>query len=169
MGSTQSYTAKQNLVRLSEATADSRATPYTNRVNLSRLTGVNADAFVRNATLLGRLGGDAAVSALVRYFYGKALQNPQTSRLFDAPDAISMENRIQKQIAYLKVVLGGFDDGVVDIAAANTYLSTLGISSTQFDAVVEAIAATLRSQNVQPEVIGEVVAFCDGMRGRIVR
>ena len=169
MGSIQSYTAKQNLVRLSEATAESKASPYTNRVNLSRLSGVNANAFVRNATLLGRLGGDAMVESFVRYFYGKVLQDPRTNRLFDAPDAISMENRIQKQIAYLKVVLGGFDDGVVDIAAANTYLTTLGISSAQFDAVVEAIAATLRSQNVQPEVIGEVEAFCDGMRGRIIR
>ena len=169
MGSTQSYTAKQNLVRLSEATAESKASPYTNRVNLSRLSGVNADAFVRNATLLGRLGGDGAVESLVRYFYGKALQDPRTNRLFDAPDAISMENRIQRQIAYLKVALGGADNGVVDVSGANSYLSTLGVTSVQFDAVVEAILATLRSQNVQPEVMGEVVAFCDGMRGKIVR
>lgn len=169
MGSAQSYTAKQNLVRLSEATGESKASPYTNRVNLSRLSGVNADAFVRNATLLGRLGGDAAVESLLRYFYGKALQDPRINRLFDSPDAISMENRIQKQLAYLKVVLGGMDSGVVDVAEVNAYLATMGVSSTQFDAVVEAVAATLRSQNVQPEVMGEVVALSDGMRAKFVR
>ncbi len=163
------YTGKQNLIRHSQAASDSKATTYTNRVNVSRLSGINADAFVRNASLLARLGGEMVLESYVRYFYGKALQSPVTNRLFDAPDAISMENRIQKQISYLKAALGGMDDGKIDMAASNAYLSGLGVSNEQFNGVVDAITATLRSQNVQPEVIEEVVLFCDRMRGNIVR
>lgn len=163
------YTDKQNLIRHSQASSDSKATTYTNRVNVSRLSGVNSEAFVRNASLLARLGGEAELESYVRYFYGKALQSPLTNRLFDAPDAISMENRIQMQISFLKAVLGGMDDGKIDVDASNTYLSTLGVSDEQFGAVVEAITATLRSQNVQPEVIEEVVNFTNRMRGNIVR
>lgn len=190
MGSAHSYTAKQNLARLSQATSDSKAsaytdkqnlsrhsqassdskaTIYTNRVNSSRLSGVNTDAFVRNASLLARLGGEAELESYVRYFYGKVLQSPLTNRLFDAPDAISMENRIQMQISYLKAVLGGMDDGKVDAGASNDYLATLGVSNEQFSGVVDAITATLRSQNVQPEVIEEVVNFANRMRGNVVR
>ncbi len=161
------YTSRVNVSRLSTASADSKPSPYTSRVNLSRLSGVNAEAFVRNASLLSRLGGEAVLSSMVRFFYGKALHNPLTNKLFDAPDAATLENQIRQQIAFLKVALGGAGDA--DVPATYAYLSTIGISHAQFDAVVESIMATLRGQNVPPTVITEVEAFCNDVRGSILR
>lgn len=162
MGSAHSYTTKENLVRLSRASGQSKESPYTNRVNVSRLIGVNTEAFVRNASLLSRLGGETVLSSMVRFFYGKALHDPRINKLFDSPDAVTMESQIQQQIAFLKVALSGD-------AATYADLTAMGISNTQFDAVVESIMATLRGQNVPPTVMTEMEAFCDGIRGSFVR
>jgi len=167
MASTHAYTTKANLSRLSRATTASKPNSYTSRVNVSRLTSVNAEAFVRNASLLSRLGGEEALSSTVRYFYGKAFNDPRIVKLFDAADAATLEAQIQKQISFVKVALGG--GGTIDVRTTYAYLATLGITGVQFDAVVEGISATLRSQNVPPTVLDEVVAFCESLRASIVR
>lgn len=167
MGSAHIYTTKANLSRLSQVVADSKPSQYTSRVNVSRLSGVKTDAFVRNASLLSRLGGEGELSSMVRFFYGKALHNPLIAKLFDAPDAATIENEIQQKITFLKMVLGG--GGQIDVGATYAYLASIGISSVQFDAVVESIMATLRGQNVPPTVMSEVEAFCEGVRKIIVR
>lgn len=167
MESAHSNSTKENLSRLSRVGAESKPNLYTNRVNVSRLSGVNTEAFVRNATLLSRLGGEAELSSMVRFFYGKALHEPLIMKLFDAPDAATMEHQIQQQIAFLNTALGG--GGTVDVGATYAYLATIGVSNERFDAVVESIMATLRSQNVPPTVMSEVQSFCDAARERIVR
>ena len=145
----------------------SQPSSYTNRVNVSRLSGVNAEAFVRNASLLSRLGGESVVSLMIRYFYGKAFSDARIVKLFDAPDAATLESRIQQQIVFVTAVLGG--GGAVDARATYAGLMALGITNDQFDAVVDGISATLRSQNVPPTVMSEVEAFCEGLRASIVR
>lgn len=167
MGSAHSYTTKANLSRLSLASTESKSTAYTSRVNVSRLSGVNTDAFVRNASLLSRLGGEAALSSMVRFFYGKALHDGRTNRLFDAPDAATMENRIQQQIEFLRRALGGTH--AAEVQATYAHLATMGISNDQFSAMVESIMATLQSQNVPPTVMSEVEAFCSNVRAAVVR
>lgn len=164
---TNAHSKKENLSRLSRASSPLKESVYTSRVNVSRLSGVNADAFVRNASLFSRLGGEAELASMVRFFYGKALHNPLTNKLFDAPDAATLEGHIQHQIAFLKAALGG--GGPVDVAATYEHLASLGISNDQFDAVIESIMATLRSLNVPPTVMSEVESFCDEMRMIIVR
>jgi truncated hemoglobin YjbI len=149
---------------LSGAAGQSTETPYTNRVNVSRLSGVNTEAFVRNASLLSRLGGDAELSSMVRFFYGKALHNPLTNKLFDAPDAVALENQIQQQIAFLKNALGG-----ADVPSTYAGLAELGLTHDQFNAVVESVVATLRSQNIPPTVISEAEAYCEVVRASVVR
>ena len=189
MGSSQSYTAKQNQSRLSAATSDSKAstysnklnssrlsiaaseskaTTYTNRVNSSRLSGINAEAFVRNASLLSRLGGEAALNSFLRIFYGKALHNPLISRLFDSPDAVTQESRILAQLKFMHAVLGGVNDGSVDVQASYAYLATLGITNEKYDAFVDAVIATLQGQNVPPTVIDEVQELCQTVRKNFV-
>jgi len=158
------YAGRVNASRLSGAAGQSTETPYTNRVNVSRLSGVNADAFVRNASLLSRLGGESELSAMVRFFYGKALHNPLTNKLFDAPDAVTLEGQLQQQIAFLKSALSG-----ADVSSTYAGLASLGLSHAQFDAVVESVVATLRSQNVPPTVIDEVGAYCEAVRASVVR
>lgn len=167
MGSAHSYTARENLSRLSRANVESKPSAYTSRVNVSRLNAVNTEAFVRNASLLSRLGGEAVLSSMVRFFYGKALHDPCITKLFDAPDAATMEQRIQQQIAFLKDALGG--GGIIDVGATYAGLANVGVSNEQFHAVVENILATMRSQNVPPPVMNEVEAYCEIIHGSIVR
>jgi truncated hemoglobin YjbI len=162
------YTNKLNSSRLSAAASDSKATTYTNRVNSSRLGGINADAFVRNASLLSRLGGEEALNTLLRIFYGKALHDPRISRLFDTPDAVTQENRIVSQLAFMKAVLGGVNDGSVDVEQGYAHAATMGMTDEKYAAFVEAVTATLRGQNVPPTVIGEVEEFCATVRKHIV-
>ncbi len=168
MASAHSYTTKQNLSRLSIATSESKATVYTNRVNSSRLSGVNTDAFVKNASLLSRLGGESALNTLLRIFYGKALHDMRISRLFDSPDAVTQEARIQNQLAFLKAAIGGINDGSIDVKATYASISAMGIDDAKFDAFVEAVSATLRGQNLPPTVIAEVEEFCNGIRKQVV-
>jgi truncated hemoglobin YjbI len=162
------YSNRVNSSRLSSGQSDSQASVYTNRVNSSRLSGVNTDAFIRNASMMSRLGGEEELNSLLRIFYGKALHDPRISKLFDSPDAVTQEAQIQKQLAFLKAAVGGVNDGAVDLKAAYAHVASLGITSEQFDAFVAAVTATLRGQNVPPTVIGEVEDFCNGMRDNVV-
>ena len=167
MDSSHSHTAKANLSRLSIAKSESKPNAYTGRVNASRLSTVNAGAFVRNASILSRLGGEAVLSSMVRYFYGKALGDVRITRLFDAPDAATIERQIQQQITFLSLALGGSGDA--EVQATYAALADKGITAEQFGGVVECVMATLRSQNVPPTVIDEIEAFCASIRPSIVR
>ncbi len=167
MEGAHSHTTKANLSRLSLAKSESKPNAYTGRVNASRLSGVNTGAFVRNASILSRLGGESVLSSLVRFFYGKALHDVRISRLFDAPDAATIESFIQQQISFLNLALSG--SGTVEVQATYANLASIGISNEQFGAVVESITATLRGQNVPPTVIDEVEAYCESVRASVVR
>lgn len=164
-----SYESRNNVSRLSVATSESKASPYSGRVNVSRLSGVNVQAFVLNGSLYSRLGGDGVVPGLLRIFYGKALGDSRISRLFDSADNADQESRIRAQQVFLKAALGGGNPENIDVQSVYDSLAARGISAAQFDAVVEAIAATLRGQNVPPPLMDEVSEFCAEVRKRVVR
>lgn len=164
-----SYESRNNVSRLSVATSESKASSYSNRVNVSRLSGVNVQAFVPNASLYSRLGGDSVVPGLLRIFYGKALGDARISRLFDSVDSADQESHIQAQQVFLKAALGGGNPQNIDVQSVYDGLATRGIGAEQFDAVVEAIGATLRGQNVPPPLMDEVAEFCAKVRASVVR
>ncbi|MEZ0246542.1 MAG: group 1 truncated hemoglobin [Methylophilaceae bacterium] len=161
---TSSYSDRANASRLSLATAGSTASPYSGRVNVSRLGAVNANAFVRNASLFSRIGGETVVSSIVRGFYGKALIDSRIKKYFDFDTAAEMEAQIKLQIAFIAAALGGPDFDGMDMRKARAHLATLGLSTTQFDAVTENLGAVLRGQNMPHPLIEELEKFCDGVR-----
>jgi len=186
MGKSDTYASKANQSRLSGGGAQSSAyasksnlsrqgapagksTPYTSRVNVSRLSGINADAFVRNASLLSRMGGETVLENLVRIFYGKALHDDRVADLFDAPDSITMEKQVQDKIAFLKVELGGYNDGSVDVREAYRKLAALNITDEQYDTVLAGIFVTMQGQYMPPPIITEVEEHAEVMRKLVVR
>lgn len=168
MEKVSSYAAKNNLSRLSTAASDSKGSVYTGRINSARLTGVNADAFVRNATLFSRLGGEAEIASIVRTFYGKALVDERIRRYFDFDDAATMEQQIRKQIALVSAALGGPVYEGMDMKAVRAFLKTLGLANAQFDALEQYLASILRGQNMPPPLIDEMLAFCKEMRADVL-
>lgn len=161
------YGSHTNARRLSSAAAGGgQGSVYGNLINAQRLVSINAHAFVNNASLHSRIGGDEMVTSLVRYFYGKALRDKRIRNFFDFDDVKDMEMRVKSQIAFLKAALGGHKNSEVDSGIA--YMASLGLSDASFDAVIENLVVTLREQNVPHQLIDEMVVFCDSMREKVL-
>jgi truncated hemoglobin YjbI len=163
-----SYSNRANASRLSQATPDSKSSAYTNRINASRLTGIRSDGFVPNASLFSRIGGAPVVATIVRGFYAKALRDERVRKFFDFDDASALEQRIAKQVDFVSAALGGPTYEGMDMHKTRKYLATLGLSSDQFDAVAEGLFAILRSQNTPPPLMDEVEAFFEDMRKEVL-
>lgn len=165
---TSSYSDRANASRLSLASGASTASPYSGRVNTSRLSSIKTDAFVRNASLFSRIGGEDAVSSIVRGFYGKALVDYRIRKYFDFDTAAEMEAQIKMQIAFLSAALGGPTYEGMDMRKARNHLATLGLGKEHFDAVSEHLGAVLRGQNTPHPLIEELEKFCEGVRGDVL-
>jgi truncated hemoglobin YjbI len=163
-----SYSARANASRLSLASGTSTATPYSGRVNSSRLSNVNTEAFVRNASLFSRIGGEKAVSSIIRGFYGKALVDPRISRYFDFDTASEMEEQINIQIGFISAALGGPAFEGMDMRKARAHLATLGLQAAQFDAVAAGLGAVLRGQNMPHPLIEEMEKFVESVRADVL-
>jgi len=145
-----------------------QAGAYSTKVNSLRLTSVNPNAFMANASLFSRIGADAAVSSVLRAFYGKALRDERVRKYFDLPTAEEMESQIQKQLDFLKVALGGPNPGRMDMRAEYAKLAALGVNHDHFDAVAEYAVSILRGQNTPEPLIDEVVEFCEATRRNVL-
>jgi truncated hemoglobin YjbI len=165
---TSSYSDRANASRLSQATADSKATTYTNRINSSRLTGIRSEGFVPNASLFSRIGGADEVATLVRSFYAKALRDERVRKFFDFDDAGALEQKIAKQVAFVSAALGGPTYDGMDMHKARKYLATLELTADQFDAVAEGLFAILRGQNTPPPLMDEMETFFEDMRKEVL-
>lgn len=165
---TSTYSDRANASRLSLASGGSTATPYSGRVNTSRLTSIKTDAFVRNASLFSRVGGESEVSSIVRAFYGKALVDPRIKKYFDFDTAAEMEAQIKAQVAFLSAALGGPAFEGMDMRQARTHLGTLGLNASHFDAVSQHLGAVLRGQNMPHPLIEELEKFCEGVRADVL-
>lgn len=168
MEKVSSYAAKNNLSRLSTATSASKGSVYTGRINSARLTSVNADAFVRNATLFSRMGGENEVASIVRAFYGKALVDERIRKFFDFDDAKEMEAQILKQVAFVSALLGGPIYEGMDATATRNYLKSLGLTRTHFEALSQHLTAIMRGHNMPPPLIDEVLEFSATLKTEMV-
>lgn len=161
------YGSHTNARRLSSAQGvGNQGSVYGSLINAQRLVSINAHAFVNNASLHSRIGGDEMVVSLVRYFYGKALRDKRIRSFFDFDDVKDMEKRVQSQISFLKAALGGHKSN--EVSNGISHMTSLGLSDEHFDAVIENLIVTLREQNVPHQLIDEMVAFCDSVRKEVL-
>lgn len=140
---------------------------YGSLVNARKLAPVNPGAFVGNASLFARLGGEAALADLVRTFYEKAANNNQLKKFFDLPEGDARDEQLQQHIAILTAAFGGPNTGV-DVRITSR-LVALGVSGVHFDAVAEVLASVAQEKNIDASVAGEVLAFNEKVRKNVMR
>ncbi|HWU86259.1 MAG TPA: group 1 truncated hemoglobin [Kofleriaceae bacterium] len=118
------------------------------------------------ATVYDLIGGAAAMEAAVDAFYRRVLSDDRIAQFFDGVD---MERQAAKQKAFLTMVLGGPSAYTgKDMRAAHAHLVARGLSGAHFDAVVEHLGATLAELGVPAELIGQVAATAESVRGDVL-
>lgn len=119
------------------------------------------------STLYEKLGGEAAVDAAVDLFYDKVLADGRINRFFINTD---MTRQRDHQKMFLSYAFGGMPhyDGKGMREAHAPLVAKLGLTDSHFDAVVENLAASLRELGVTDELIGEVAAVAESIRGDVL-
>ncbi|MFT5285351.1 MAG: methyl-accepting chemotaxis protein [Planctomycetota bacterium] len=100
-----------------------------------------------------RVGGADAIQALVDVFYKSVLANEELSPFFSNTVLDWLKN---SQIQFIAMALGGpehYSGGTMEQVHAH-----MGITQHHFDLVANCLVESLRTLNVQPEIIAEIVA-----------
>jgi hemoglobin len=117
----------------------------------------------RENSLYHKLGGQAALSAVVDAFYVKVLADARIKHHFDD---INMEKQIRRQKAFLSAAFGG------PIAWAGKDMRKahidLKLTEADFNAVAENLVSTLKDFKVQQELIDQVVAIASSVKDDVL-
>lgn len=119
------------------------------------------------STLLERIGGEAAVKAVVDSFYDKVFSDPILLPFFAKTD-------FAKQRARQSKFMIQFIDGNAPAAhdymrnAHRKYVADMGLNSMHFDIVVTHLVKTMNEFKVPPELIGEVGAALETLRADVL-
>jgi len=118
------------------------------------------------STLYNQIGGAAAVNVAVDIFYQKVLDDPRIAHFFNDIDMLQQK---RKQKSFLSFVFGGpATYNGKDMRQAHARLVSKGLVGEHFDAVAEHLEATLEELNVADELIDEVMAVADSVRGDVL-
>ena len=113
--------------------------------------------------LFERLGGEAAVAAVVDDFYARVLADPRLRPAFAGVDLAALRRR---QAGFLGAALGG-PDGYNGRTLREAHAGR-GISAGQFNAVAGHLADALAAAGVPPEVVEAVVARVAPLASEVV-
>lgn len=109
------------------------------------------------------IGGAPSVSAAVDKFYGKVLDDPQLEHFFDGVD---MDRLKSHQRAFIAAAIGGPElYRGRDMAAAH---ANLGITDSDFNAVVGHLVSTLEELGVPDDIIGDIGGTLVPLQSQIV-
>lgn len=118
------------------------------------------------STLFEKLGGEGAVNAAVDIFYRKVLLDDRINSFFTDVD---MDEQIKKQKAFLTFAFGGPNHySGLNMKEAHTRLVKKGMNDTHVDVVIELLGGTLKELGVASELIGEVAAVAESVRGQVL-
>lgn len=117
----------------------------------------------REKSLYHRLGGKAALDAVVEAFYVKVLADARIKHHFDD---INMDTQRRKQKAFLAAAFGGPTPWTgKDMRRAH---ADLKLTEADFTAVAENLVATLKDFQVKQELIDEVVAIALSVKDAVL-
>jgi len=120
----------------------------------------------RHGSLYTRLGGEPAVDAAVDIFYRKVLSDERINHFFEGLD---MEKQAAKQKAFLTFAFGGPNNYTgADMRTAHARLVEAGLDDSHFDAVMEALGATMQELNVPANLIAEAAAIAESTRNDVL-
>ncbi|EQC45066.1 cyanoglobin [Bacteriovorax sp. BSW11_IV] len=118
------------------------------------------------STLFEQLGGEGAVDAAVDIFYRKVLQDDRIKDFFTDVD---MDEQINKQKAFLTFAFGGPNKySGLNMKDAHARLVDKGMNDSHVDVVIELLGGTLKELGVGDNLIGEVAAIAESVRGQVL-
>lgn len=113
-----------------------------------------------------QIGGEQAVDAAVDIFYRKVLADDRISSFFDDVD---MDEQIAKQKSFLTYAFGGpVNYSGQNMRDGHKHLVARGLNDSHVDAVIELLAGTLVELNVPKELIMQVGAIAESVRGQVL-
>jgi hemoglobin len=117
-------------------------------------------------SLYEQIGGQPAVEAAVDIFYRKVLTDDRISRFFEGVD---MDKQRAKQKAFLTMAFGGPNNYTgLDMRKGHAHLVKMGLDDSHVDAVIENLGGTLKELGVKDELIGQVAAIAESVRGDVL-
>lgn len=118
------------------------------------------------SSLYEQIGGEPAVDAAVDIFYRKVLADDRISNFFDDVD---MDEQITKQKSFLTYAFGGpVNYSGQNMRDGHKHLVAKGLNDSHVDAVIELLAGTLVELNVPKELIMQVGAIAESVRGQVL-
>lgn len=118
------------------------------------------------SSIYEQIGGEKAVDAAVDIFYRKVLADERISRFFDDVD---MDEQIAKQKSFLTYAFGGpVTYTGQNMRDGHKHLVERGLNDSHVDAVIELLAGTLAELNVPKELIAQVGAIAESVRGQVL-
>ncbi len=117
-------------------------------------------------SLFARIGGEGAVDAAVDIFYRKVLADDRVNKFFEGVD---MEKQAAKQKAFLTMAFGGPNNYTgEDMRKGHAHLVAQGLDDSHVDVIIELLGETLKELGVADELIGEVAAIAESVRGDVL-
>jgi hemoglobin len=118
------------------------------------------------SSLYEKLGGRAAVDAVVETFYRKVLTDDRISDFFDDVD---MDGQIAKQKAFLTMVFGGPSSYTgKDMRMGHAHLVKRGLNDQHVDAVIELLGASLKEHGVSNDDITVIAGIANSVRDHVL-
>jgi hemoglobin len=113
-----------------------------------------------------QLGGAPAIQAAVEDFYRRVLQDEELAPYFED---IDMDKQMAKQAGFLTMVTGGPNHYTGrDMRTAHAHLVTRGIGDRHVDLVIKHLGDTLTGLGVAPELVQQVAAVAESVRGDVL-
>jgi hemoglobin len=118
----------------------------------------------RKNSLYQKLGGKAAVEAVVDRFYEKVIADKRINHFFED---INMKRQIRKQKEFLAYAFGAPTQWTgKDLRKAHANIP--GLNDTHFNAVAEHLQSTLVEFKVDQKLIEQVMAIAEGARAHVL-
>ncbi len=121
---------------------------------------------IQEASLYERIGGEAAVNAAVDLFYDKILSDYRINRFFERTDMAAQAAHLK---AFMGLAFGGPNHYTGrSLRDSHARLVKLGLGDFHYDIVVGHLTATLQELEVPAELVSEVVALVESVRGDVL-
>lgn len=132
-------------------------------VSMMFVLAVSISAFSQEKSLYDRLGGKAALDAVVGDFAGRVLADTRINKKFARSDAPRLVKNLTDFLC--NATGGGCEYQGLDMKKSH---KNMGVSKGEFNALVEDLVATLNKFNVPEKEKGEVLAALGPLAPRII-
>lgn len=119
------------------------------------------------ASLYERLGGDLAVSAVSEILYSQIYEDEELKVFFEGVDR---ELIVQKQIDFLKHILGGPQmDHVFNLGSIHAPLVERGLNLSHYNSLVSYLETIMTELGVAKADVKEAISIIDTFKNSILK